>query len=307
MTIECRDKGFMDTGDGHTVAWYAYGIAEGKPVVSLHGGPGSGVNHGQVARLSGILDKVNWITFDQRGAGQSTPAGSMVNNTTQLLLRDMEQLRCHLGIEKWYVRGASWGTSLAFLYAQSYPERCSGLLLSSLFLARRVDQEWTFSGARSYFADVFASVEQELGISAGASLEKAFLKGLYSAREEEQLQAAYAFSYFGHMMCRLQPSGVSRDAITMVDVYAARILLGYAAKDFFIDPDLGVLQNIQALKNIPIILVHGRYDMDCKISQAFLLKEMLPQLDLRVVAGNHNPNEEPMHSSVLQMLSDTLL
>jgi pimeloyl-ACP methyl ester carboxylesterase len=30
-------------------------------------------------------------------------------NTTEHLLRDMEQLREHLGVDKWLLRGASWG------------------------------------------------------------------------------------------------------------------------------------------------------------------------------------------------------
>ena len=95
--------------------------------------------------------------------------------------------------------------------------------------------------------------------------------------------------------------------MTHADVQAASLLLQYAEKDFFIDPHLGALQAIDRLRGIPITLVHGRYDMDCRVSQAFLLKDKLPHVDLRVVAGNHSPAEEPMRTAILKMLSDALL
>src|ERR1700761_766368 len=43
------------------------------------------------------------ILHDQRGAGKSTPSACLEENTTWDLVKDIERLREHLGIEKWHV------------------------------------------------------------------------------------------------------------------------------------------------------------------------------------------------------------
>ncbi|MDP3950593.1 MAG: prolyl aminopeptidase, partial [Microbacterium sp.] len=42
--IEPYDSGMLIVGDGQRIAWEVSGNPEGKPVVFLHGGPGSGVS-----------------------------------------------------------------------------------------------------------------------------------------------------------------------------------------------------------------------------------------------------------------------
>ena len=81
-------------------------------------------------------DAYRIVLFDQRGCGRSPPHASLVDNTTWHLVADMEQLREHLGIERWLVFGGSWGTTLALAYAQTHPERVSELVLRGIFLLR---------------------------------------------------------------------------------------------------------------------------------------------------------------------------
>lgn len=42
--IEPYGHGMLPVGDGHTIYWEQCGNPEGKPIVFLHGGPGSGVS-----------------------------------------------------------------------------------------------------------------------------------------------------------------------------------------------------------------------------------------------------------------------
>src|ERR1043165_2071174 len=44
--IEPYKYGMLDLGDGSLVYWEECGNPEGKPVIVLHGGPGSGCNAG---------------------------------------------------------------------------------------------------------------------------------------------------------------------------------------------------------------------------------------------------------------------
>jgi pimeloyl-ACP methyl ester carboxylesterase len=45
------------------------------------------------------------------------------------------------------VSGGSWGTTLALAYAQRYPERVSGLVLSNIMLSRKREIDWLYTGA----------------------------------------------------------------------------------------------------------------------------------------------------------------
>ncbi|MDR0342621.1 MAG: alpha/beta fold hydrolase, partial [Nocardiopsaceae bacterium] len=110
--VEPYETGLLDTGDGNFVYWETCGNPDGVPALIVHGGPGSGCTAGQ--RRSLDPEKFRIILFDQRSCGRSLPhasdpAADMSLNTTGHLLMDMEQLREHLGVQKWLLRGASWG------------------------------------------------------------------------------------------------------------------------------------------------------------------------------------------------------
>jgi proline iminopeptidase len=112
-------SGMLAVDDTHTLYWEECGNPRGVPVLFLHGGPGAGLSpkHRQ------FFDPEHYriVLFDQRGAGQSTPLGETRDNTTQLLIADIERLRAMLAIAQWLVFGGSWGSTLALAYGQAHP------------------------------------------------------------------------------------------------------------------------------------------------------------------------------------------
>lgn len=133
--IEPYAQGMLDAGDGQRVYWETCGNPDGRPALVVHGGPGSGAD----ASWRRLFDPAAYriVLFDQRGCGRSTPPASdpatdLSVNTTGHLLADMEALRAHLGIDRWLLCGASWGSSLALAYAQRHPQRVSALVLFSV-------------------------------------------------------------------------------------------------------------------------------------------------------------------------------
>ena len=72
------------------------------------------------------------VLFDQRGSGRSRPHACIDDNTTWHLVSDIEALRTHLGIDRWFAFGGSWGSTLALAYAEHHPERVRGLVGSEI-------------------------------------------------------------------------------------------------------------------------------------------------------------------------------
>src|SRR3954465_730458 len=99
---------FIDVGDGHRLYVQDWGKANAKnPIIYLHGGPGNGCDNRDRKNFNPKLQRV--IFHDQRGAGKSTPLGSLNNNDTQALVGDIEKIAEHLKLDKFILNGGSWG------------------------------------------------------------------------------------------------------------------------------------------------------------------------------------------------------
>src|SRR3989338_10461256 len=105
--IEPYRKDWLDVGGGHRVYYEESGNPEGFPALFVHGGPGSRSRPDHRRFFDPAFYRI--ALFDQRGCGQSTPAGSTFENTTSHLVADIERLRHHLGVDRWLLFGGSWG------------------------------------------------------------------------------------------------------------------------------------------------------------------------------------------------------
>jgi proline iminopeptidase len=112
----------------------------------LHGGPGSGSQRGVLRVVD--LERTRVIMVDQRGAGASTPRGSLRHNRTDYLIRDLEAIRKALSIERWGVVGGSWGAALALAYAGAHPSSIHGVVMRGLFLTSRREVRQLFVAYR---------------------------------------------------------------------------------------------------------------------------------------------------------------
>jgi proline iminopeptidase len=108
--IQPYETGMLAVGSPHQIYWEQVGRPDGVPVLFLHGGPGAGAN--PTHRRFFDPGHYRTVIFDQRGSGRSRPLGETRDNTTPLLIEDIEALRRKLGIERWIVFGGSWGAHL---------------------------------------------------------------------------------------------------------------------------------------------------------------------------------------------------
>jgi len=167
------ETGTLPLSHGHEMYWEQSGNPEGQPILFLHGGPGAGTNSNNRRFYDPEFYRI--ILFDQRGCGKSTPNASVDNNTTQHLIADIEILREFLGIEKWFVFGGSWGSTLALAYAQSFNNRCRGLILRGIFLCATEEVDWFIYGMGRFFPEAWQEFSNAIPESKRTDLLTAYL------------------------------------------------------------------------------------------------------------------------------------
>lgn len=276
--IQPYEHGMLDVGDGNRVHWEVSGNPEGKPVVVVHGGPGSG--SAPMSRRHFDPDAYRIVLFDQRGCGLSTPhvadpGTSLATNTTWHLVADLESLREHLGIDRWQLFGGSWGATLALAYAQTYPHRVTELVLRGVFTARRGELEWAYNGgaARLFpleWEDFLAPVPEHERHDPLA----AYARLVNDPDSEVAERAAVAWSAWEGAIVALLPSAAFRQqyASPSVAVPFARIALHYFTHGAWLD-DGQLIRDAAKLADIPGVIVQGRYDAVCPPVTAYELHQ----------------------------------
>lgn len=269
------------------------GNPEGIPVLVVHGGPGGGCE--DYHRRFFDAERYRIILLDQRGAGRSRPLAELEGNTTQALVADMEVVRHFLGIDQWLLFGGSWGSTLSLVYAQTHPERVSGLVLRGIFLCRPEDIQWFYQcGASRIFPDYWQDFLAQIPEDERYDLVSAYYRKLTSTNELEQIQAAKAWSIWEGRCATLHPNPrvVEHFGHPHVAIALARIECHYFMNRTFLEPDQ-IIRNAEKLRDIPGIIVHGRYDMVCPLDNALALSQAWPEAELRIIRDAGHSACEP--------------
>lgn len=303
--IEPFATGRLPLDAPHEMYWEQCGARDGVPVLFLHGGPGAGAT----ASNRRFFDPTHYriVIFDQRGAGRSTPLGSLDGNTTLNLIADIEALRRHLGIERWIVFGGSWGSTLAIAYAEAHPDRCLALVLRGIFLCRPREIEWFLYGMGKFFPEVWNQFAEHLPIEHRDDLLGNYHARLIDPDPAVHLPAARAWSRYEGSCSTLMPSP---DTVAEFDrddmaLGLARIEAHYFVNEIFMPPN-ALLENIDQLRNIPGFIVQGRYDMVCPVTTADDLATAWPDAEYSVIPDAGHSSMEPGIRSQLISIMDRL-
>lgn len=269
------------------------GNAHGIPVLFVHGGPGGGTSPAHRSFFD--PEKYRIILFDQRGCGRSQPHAELTDNYSQALVSDMEMIRQTLNVDQWLLFGGSWGSTLSLLYAQTHPERVSGMILRGIFLCRQQDIQWFYQrGASAIFPDYWQSYEKVIPQHQRHDMLSAYYQLLTSDNEIARMSAAKAWSVWEGRCSTLDPNGdvVDHFADPHVALAMARIEAHYFINRAFME-DNQLLDNAHLIQQIPTVIVHGRYDMVCPLEQAFALHQAIPQAELHIVRDAGHSAFEP--------------
>jgi pimeloyl-ACP methyl ester carboxylesterase len=99
----------------------------GRPVVLIHGNPGSCQDWTRL--YTPLASHYCSFAFDRPGHGQSGRSNQNGNVTVEVQARLLNSALGELGVERPILVGHSWGGALALIYALSYPDAVSGLVL----------------------------------------------------------------------------------------------------------------------------------------------------------------------------------
>jgi proline iminopeptidase len=290
--IEPFDSGMLPLDDVHTMYWEVSGNPHGVPVLFMHGGPGGGCSPEHRRFFDPAFYRI--VLFDQRGAGNSTPLGDVTNNTTAHLIGDVEHLREYLGIGKWLVFGGSWGSTLALAYGEAHPDRCLGFVLRGIFLCREQEAEWFLHGMRHVFPEAWHKFVGAIPEAERADLLDAYVRRLNHPDPAVHMPAARAWSTYEGACSTLLPNAdtVAYFSGDHVALGLARIEAHYFRHRVFL-PENALLENVHRLRQIPAVIVQGRYDLVCPTVTADDLHRAWPEAEYVVVPDAGHSAWEP--------------
>lgn len=292
-TIKPYAQHELKVSDTHTLYVEETGNPQGIPVIVLHPGPGSSSGDGYLRRF---FDPQHYriILFDQRGCGHSTPHLEIRDNTTDLLLNDIDRIRAFLDLSEFVLSGGGWGSLLALLYAQKFPQHIKALLVHQVFLGRQKDSDWFFKqGASLVYPDYWQEFISIVPNDMLDSIPQYYANCLQGSNDLLRMSAAKNWALWEARCSSLQPH------LHIIDQYSdphfalalATLASHFNTHHFFIKENQ-VIDNIHKLRHIPTYIVHGRFDLITPLAGAFELHQAIPASNLRIVRDAGHSDRE---------------
>lgn len=303
--IEPHEHGTLEVGDAQEVYWEVCGNPAGKPAVVLHGGPGSGCSPWWRRLFDPSAYRI--VLFDQRGCGRSVPHASeptvdLASNTTSHLVADIEALRGHLGIERWLVVGASWGSTLSLVYAQRHPERVSEMVLFSVVTTTPREIEWiTEHIGRLFPAEWMRFMNGAHRQSPDEHLVQAYSRLLYDSDPLVRDQAASDWCAWEdtHVKVHQDDPPDARYEDPRFRLAFARLVTHYWRHAAWLGRQ-ELQHGLPVLDGIPAVLIHGRQDVSSPLDIPWTLAGGWPSSQLRVIDDSGHHAEAAMTEAVVR-------
>ncbi len=293
--------GYLRVSEVHEIFYQLGGNPHGKPVLVIHGGPGAGCSPRDFRYFD--PQKFMIILHDQRGAGQSRPYAELRDNTTAHLIADIEQLRQFLGVDRVILFGGSWGTTLALAYAESFPEHVGGMILRGVFTAtRREIDHFYHGGTAAYFPENFELLLRQIDHPDQKNYPAQLLAKIQSQDSAVSHEAAKAWARYEAKLAFLNlPDPQLEQILTQWPFFAFSLIENhYMAHGCFLEEGQ-LLAQADKLKEIPTIIINGRYDIICPPITAFQLHQKWPRSKLWIIdAAGHSASEPGIEAALVR-------
>tara|TARA_B100000900_G_C20569510_1_gene712627 strand:- start:1063 stop:1977 length:915 start_codon:yes stop_codon:yes gene_type:complete len=293
------NKGHLKVSNIHKIYYEEFGNSNGIPILFLHGGPGAGFSSFHKKLFN--VKKHRVIFFDQRGSGKSLPLAELKENNTDKLLNDIEKLRKYLKIEKWFMFGGSWGSTLAMLYGIKNPDRCLGFILRGIFLGTKAEIDWFLYGMKSFFPEAHNNFTRKVPIKEQKNILNWFYKNLNQSNLNNAYELASIWNSYESSCSTLKY--IERKISGIQSLAISRIEAHYFVNNCFIK-DGHILKNIDKISKIPCHIIQGRHDIICPPVNAFKLSRIWLESSLKIVEeGAHSGFEDCMFKQIQESIN----
>ncbi len=219
-----------------------------KPLVLLHGGPGSTHNYFEVLDRLAEEDGRELIMYDQIGCGESYVADRPDLWNAKTWADELAALREHLGLSEIHLLGQSWGGMLLLDYVCNYkPEGLKSLILSSTLPASWM---WGIEQHRMI---------KELPQKMQDAIEKATSSNNYSDPAYQEAEAEYMLRHAAGPVTEESPECLRRPVQKGGEAYVT----GWGPNEY---TPMGTLKDYdvtEQLKDIkePALVINGGNDL----------------------------------------------
>lgn len=290
----------LQVDQSHAIHYEVHGNMEGNTFLFIHGGPGLGTDERCLEFFD--LKTSNVILFDQRGCGKSTPLRHLKNNTTQHLVDDIHRILDHLNIDKVYLFGGSWGSTLALLFSIQYPQKVCGVVLRGLFTATSKERrhfetggtEMNYPSAWKRFLSVVPTKYHQVPF-------KYYFEQILGGDFSNQEKHAFEYSLYGYVVAQSNRESIDFEAVLRDGDYLTKSLLGahYAWNDFFI-PDHFIDHNMHKIRHLPIKLIQGIQDEITTHAHAISFCSKHKNVELISVPGGHSAHDPKIKDALIK-------
>ncbi|MCP4654057.1 MAG: prolyl aminopeptidase [bacterium] len=292
--IEPIRSGYLRVSDLHEIYWEVCGNPEGVPVFVLHGGPGG--RAGPEMRQYFDPQRFFIILHDQRGGGRSRPVAEWRENTTQHLVEDVNRLREHLGITgKAILWGGSWGSTLALAYAETYPERVSGLVLRGVFLGTQGEIDHFYHGGTGLlFPENYERLRELVPDPESLDYPRQLFEMTQSDDPATRKRAIDGWAYYEIRMVSVGMSDEQcQEIVDQYDLTSFSVLENhYMSHRCFLEENQ-LLRDASKIAHLPTFIVNGRFDVICPPRNAWELSKRIENVKLEFPPGaGHTAREE---------------
>ena len=211
------------------------------------------------------------------------------------------------GIERWQVFGGSWGSTLALAYAETHPNRVTELVLRGIFLLRKQEIDWFYQrGASILYPDAWEPYLAHIPEAERDDMLGAYYRRLTSEDAAVRLAAAKIWSGWEGATSKLlpDPSFAGHYEEDEFALAFARIEAHYFFHKGFFSPDDQLLRNASRIRQIPAVIVEGRYDVVCPMESAWALHRAWPEAELIITPDSGHSAFEPPNSRALVAATD---
>lgn len=302
--IEPFKSYMLPVSDIHSIYVEECGNPNGEPIIFLHGGPGAGC--GKKARRFFDPEYYHIILFDQRGCGKSTPFLELKENNIFYSVEDIEKIRSHVGIDKWTIFAGSYGSTLALTYAIHYPQKIKRMVLQGIFLANEDDLKWYFQkGISEIYPEEFKIFKDFIPKDEQNNLLEAYYKRFFSDDINLRNKAIKIWSRFQLRTMESENVMSLDEEVQDSEISLALIEAHYFYNSMFWGDKDYILNRVEKIKDIPIQIAHGRFDLNTRVVSAYKLYEKLNNCELIIVEGvGHSPFTKKMSKVIIKFLED---